>query len=76
MEKQEQICENFISIIKHKNIQEYAGNAFGDFVQALFSGDAFSGMSAAKNVKDLLFHIPIVTCDGVIEEILIKDKYI
>lgn len=60
MKEQEQICENFIGIIENKNIQEYAGDAFGDFVQALFSGDVFSGMSAAENVKNLLFHIPTV----------------
>lgn len=60
MKEQEQICENFKTIIKNKEIREFSGDAFWDFVQALFTGDVFSGLSSIKNVKDMFFHVPTV----------------
>lgn len=60
MREQEQICENFINIIKNEDIHKYAGDAIWDFVQALFTGDVFSGLSSIKNIRDMIFHAPTV----------------
>lgn len=58
MKEHEEFCNNFIDILKNKEIQNYANDGFMDFIQAVFTGDAFSGFSAIKNVKDLVFSIP------------------
>lgn len=60
MKEQDQICENFINIIHNEDIRKYAGDAFWDFIQALFTKDVFSGISSLKNIKDMIFHIPTV----------------
>ena len=59
-EEKEQIITNFIEIFKNETIQDYLKNSFWDFIQALFTGDVFSGISSIKNAKDLFFHIPTV----------------
>ena len=60
MKGREQLCNNFVDILKNEDIQQYGGEAFWDFIQALFSGDAFAGLSSIKNIKDIVFHAPTV----------------
>lgn len=60
MREQEQICENFTTIIKSKEIRKFAGDAFWDFVQSLFAGDTFSGLPSIRSVKDMFFNIPTI----------------
>jgi hypothetical protein len=58
MQENDKICDNFIAILKNEDIQKYGGDAIWDLVQAVFTGDIFSGISTIKNTKDMLFHIP------------------
>ncbi len=60
MHENDKVCENFINIIENKNIQEYCKGGIIDLFQALFSGDTFSGISAGKNLAEMLLHIPNV----------------
>lgn len=48
------------TIIKDKNLQEYAGNCFLNLIQAVVTSDPFSGLGATKNIKELIFHTPTV----------------
>lgn len=60
MKEVNQLCYNFISILRNKDIQQYSGEAFWDFIKALFSGDVFAGISSINNIKDIIFHAPTV----------------
>ncbi|MBD5130287.1 MAG: hypothetical protein HDT43_10280 [Ruminococcaceae bacterium] len=55
MKGREQLCNNFVDILKNEDIQQSGGEAFGDFIQALFSGDAFAGLSSIKILRILSF---------------------
>lgn len=48
------------SIIKNDDLKEYAGNAFWNLIQTVISKDPVSGVLAAKNVKQIVFHMPTV----------------
>ena len=48
------------TILKNKDIQKYAGDAFWDLIQAVVAADAFAGVEATKNIKELIFHMPTV----------------
>lgn len=48
------------AIIKDEDIQKYAGDSFWNLVQAVVTKDIFSGLEAAKNIKELIFHTPTV----------------
>lgn len=71
MKDNETICDNFISIIKNENIQQYAGEGIWDLIQAIFSGDVFAGISAVKNIKELVFHIPTTIFWGKMQRFLL-----
>lgn len=43
-----------------ENLQEYAGDSFLNLIQAVVTKDPFSGLEAAKNIKELIFHTPTV----------------
>lgn len=58
MEENNKISENFITVLKNEDIQNYAGEGIWNLIQALFTGDVFSGVSAGKNIKELIFHLP------------------
>lgn len=48
------------TIIKDKDLQGYAGDSFLNLIQAVITQDPFSGVEAAKAVKELAFHTPTV----------------
>ncbi len=48
------------AIMKDKDLQEYAGDGIWNLVQAVVTQDPFSKMEVAKNVKELIFHMPTV----------------
>lgn len=48
------------AIMKDKDLQEYAGDGIWNLVQAVVTKDPFSGLEAAKKVKELIFHMPTV----------------
>lgn len=52
------ICKNFISVLNNEDIQKYGGEGIWNLIQAIFTGDIFSAISAGKNIKELIFHIP------------------
>lgn len=52
------ICQNFISVLNNEDIQEYGGEGIWNLIQAIFTGNIFSAISAGKNIKELIFHIP------------------
>lgn len=58
MSKINDICTNIATIIENKDLQHYKDEGFENFIQAVFTGDAFSGISALSNVKEYIFHIP------------------
>lgn len=58
MEENNKISENFITVLKNEDIQNYAGEGIWSLIQAVFTGDVFSGVSAGKNIKELIFHLP------------------
>lgn len=47
-------------IIKNDDLREYTGDAFWNLVQAVISQDPMSGALAAKDVKQIIFHMPTV----------------
>lgn len=47
-------------ILSDEDLQKYQGDAFWGLVQAVITADAFTGIVAAKDVKELIFHIPTV----------------
>ena len=48
------------SIVKNDDLKEYAGDAFWNLIQAVISKDPISGTLAAKDVKQIVFHMPTV----------------
>lgn len=48
------------TIIKDKDLQGYTGDSFWDLIQAVVMQDPFSGIGAAKNIKELILHMPTV----------------
>ena len=48
------------SIVKNNDLKEYAGDAFWNLIQAVISKDPVSGTLAAKDVKQIVFHMPTV----------------
>lgn len=49
-----------VTILKNEDIQSYAGESFWKLIQAVVFKDNFTGIEAAKDVKNLLFHMPTV----------------
>ena len=45
-------------ILRNQDIQQYTGDAFINFIQAVISQDPMSGLSAVADVKNLIFHVP------------------
>lgn len=45
-------------ILKNDDIQGYAGDAFWNLIQAVITADMFAGVEAAKDIKELIFHMP------------------
>lgn len=45
-------------IIKNDDLREYTGDTFWNLVQAVISQDPMSGTLAAKDVKQIIFHMP------------------
>lgn len=48
------------TIMKDEDLQKYAGDGFWNLVQAVVTNDFFSGSDAARNIKELIFHMPTV----------------
>lgn len=48
------------TIIKDRDLQGYVGDGFWNLVQAVVAKDPFSGLDSAKNVRELIFHMPTV----------------
>lgn len=65
------------AIVKNNDLKEYAGDAFWNFIQAVVSKDPASGMSVAKDVKQIVFHMPTVIFWNKMERFLNKtyEKY-
>ena len=71
MESNNKICENFVSVLKNEDIQKYGGEGIWSLIQTLFTGDVFSGISAGKNIKELIFHIPTANFWGKMQRFLL-----
>lgn len=71
MNSNDKICENFISVLNNKNIQDYGEEGIWNLIQAVFSGDVFSGITAGKNIKELVFHIPTAIFWGKMQRFLL-----
>lgn len=48
------------AILKNKDLRSYAGDGFWNLIQAVITNDPFSGVSAVKNVNDIIFHMPTI----------------
>lgn len=48
------------AILKNEDLRSYAGDGFWNLIQAVIMNDPFSGVSAVKNVKDIIFHMPTI----------------
>lgn len=48
------------TIIKDKDLQRFTGDSFWDLIQAVVMQDPFSGIGVAKNIKELILHMPTV----------------
>lgn len=53
-------CDSLATIIHDEDIQQYAGDAFINFIQAVICNDPIAPISLAKNSAELLFHMPSV----------------
>lgn len=47
-------------ILTDEDLQQYAGDGFWNFVQAVIFADPFAGRTAIKDIKEIIFHIPTV----------------
>jgi len=47
-------------IMTDKDLRQYAEDGFWDLIQAVITSDPFCGMSAARNIKELIFHMPTI----------------
>lgn len=45
-------------IIEDSEIRNYAGEAFWNLIQAVITADAFAGITAAGDIKKIIFHMP------------------
>ena len=71
MESNDKIYDNIINVLKNDNIQNYAGEGIWNLIQAVFAGDVFSGISAGKNIKELIFHLPTANFWGKMQKFLL-----
>lgn len=70
MEGNNKIYENFMAVLKNEDIQKYAGEGFWNLIQAIFTGDFFTSVTAGKDIKELIFHIPTATFWGKMKSFL------
>lgn len=52
--------EELKRILSDEDLQKYRGDAFWNLILAVIAADAFAGITAAKDVKELIFHMPTV----------------
>lgn len=45
-------------IMEESDLSDYAGDAFWNLIQAVTTADAFAGFAAAKDIKEIVFHMP------------------
>lgn len=45
-------------IMENSEIRTYAGDAFWNLIQAVTTADTFAGITAAKDIKEIIFHMP------------------
>ena len=45
-------------IIEDSEIRNYAGDAFWSLIQAVTTADTFAGITAATDIKKIIFHMP------------------
>lgn len=45
-------------IMEDSEIRNYTGDAFWNLIQAVTTADAFAGITAAKDIKEIIFHMP------------------
>lgn len=57
-------------ILKSEDLKQYLGDAFFDLIQAVIGKDPLSTVSAAKNIKNLVFHMPTVLFWGKMKRFL------
>lgn len=48
------------TILTDEDLQKYADEGFWNLIEAVVFKDAFAGVSAVKNAKDLIFHMPTI----------------
>lgn len=48
------------TIIKDKDLRNYAGDAFWGLVQTVVTADPFAAMSTIKDIKEIVFHVPTI----------------
>lgn len=48
------------TILADEDLQGYANDGFWNLIEAVVFNDAFAGVSAVKNAKDLIFHMPTI----------------
>lgn len=50
--------EALTTILTNDDLQNYAGDGFWNLIQAVITEDPFSALSAGKDIKELIFHMP------------------
>lgn len=60
MKKFDEQIKALVTILKNEDIQSYAGETFWKLIQAVILEDSFTRIEAAKDIKNLLFHMPTV----------------
>ena len=48
------------TILKNKDIREYAGDAFWNLIKAIVTGDAEAVIYASDDIKNIVFHTPTI----------------
>lgn len=56
----EKTVYSLTTIIQNEDIQQYAGEAFINFIQTVISGDPLALIATTKNTAELLFHMPSI----------------
>ena len=51
---------NLAAVIKNDDLKQFSGDAFSNLIKLVMFQDVGSGLDAAKNVQQLLFHLPNV----------------
>lgn len=46
------------TIPKNEDLQNYTGEAFFNLIEAITIGDVGAGLTATKNIKEIIFHTP------------------